>query len=172
MGKIFENKRYTKTMVENTEFSTEKHFTLIKGILMIKKILSLSLGFAACVLALPSSATGCSPGQACGYVTFVNTTTEPYGIQVFDPAKGKVIAVSIIDGKTEEGDSDVTVKLYFPSNDKNKKLLFMACANARPNAVTGCDRNISTRCPYPFYKKGIITGNDPGTGEALIQCVH
>lgn len=138
---------------------------------MMKKVFLLGLGLAACALTPYSYANSCSPSQPCGYVTFTNATTNFYGIQVFDPAKSKVIAVSSIDGKIE-GEDDISVQLYFPLDNKNKKLLFMACSDNQPNAKTGCSRGISDRCTYPTYKKLIISGVDPETNELIIQCVN
>ena len=141
---------------------------------MIKKILSLSLGLAACAFALPSSAGGCSPGQPCSYVTFKNNTYDAHGIQVYNPKTGKIIAVGVVEGKQSEGDEAVTAKLYFSSNEKNQKLLFMACSPS-VNAVTGCEGDVTNRCPYPYSKKpsfNILKLIRKPIKPTLIACVN
>ncbi len=83
-----------------------------------------------------------------------------------------MIATSVIDGSSEST-GPVTLNLYFPLNDnKDKKLLFMACNILKNpmNAITGCSGSISKSCTYPYYTKATINAfsDDP----PLIVCYH
>ncbi len=136
----------------------------------LKRIFRFGLGLVTCTFALSSFASTCSQ-TSCGHVTFVNEQNgRSLGIQVYDPEKNKMIATSQMTG-AEEG-VFVVQTLYFPlNNDKNKKLLFMACTG-KINAVTGCEDHISNPCVYPYYKKAIITVVQQPADVPIVECVR